>query len=95
VLERVRDVLRPGGRLLLMEAFSLPLTILHPRRPVARWAPGAARTSYSWWIPNLSCLRWWGRCVGFEAQPWTRQVHRPRTTTGKVLPLTIVELRRL
>jgi tRNA (mo5U34)-methyltransferase len=51
-LAAVSSVLR--GELLSIDALSLPLTLLHPRRPVAQFrAPGWPL----WWVPNLQCYR--------------------------------------
>jgi SAM-dependent methyltransferase len=64
-LERVRGVLGTGGRLLLVEPFSVPLTLLRPRRAAGSFQ--AAATDFNWWLPNLSCLRDWLRLAGFGA----------------------------
>jgi SAM-dependent methyltransferase len=62
-LERVNDVLAPGGRLLLMEEVNLPMTLLRPR---AAWASFQARaTDYNWWQGNLRCLTDFLALAGF------------------------------
>jgi tRNA (mo5U34)-methyltransferase len=43
-----------GGELLSVDAVSLPLTIMHPRRPVARFK---AHDWPLWWAPNLRAYR--------------------------------------
>lgn len=62
-LERVRETLEPGGRALLLEPISLPLTLRFPRRPAAEFQ--ASRTSFNWWYPNLSALKGWMWAAGF------------------------------
>jgi SAM-dependent methyltransferase len=62
-LERIRDVLVPGGRLYQLEAVSLWLSALHPRRPVAHLQ--TLCTSFNWWYPNDAMLRAWLRTAGF------------------------------
>ncbi|HVY09133.1 MAG TPA: methyltransferase domain-containing protein [Mycobacteriales bacterium] len=56
-LGRVAGVLRPGGRVLLVDAIDISLTRRHPRRPVAR-LDGIGRPW--WWYPNAAAL---GRMV--------------------------------
>jgi SAM-dependent methyltransferase len=72
-LERVRGVLRPGGRLLSLEQVSVPLTLLSPRRAAARFA--AAGERMSWWEPNLRALRDYFLVAGF-ARSRVRRVYR-------------------
>jgi SAM-dependent methyltransferase len=52
-LERVHDVLRPGGRLLVVDAVDMEMTMLHPRRPVAT-LDGRGRPW--WWKCNAAAL---------------------------------------
>lgn len=63
-LERVAGVLAPGGELYQLESISLWLTILHPRRPVARMQ--TLETTFNWWYPNRATLRAWLRTAGFH-----------------------------
>ena len=56
-LERVRSALSPGGRLIVLELVDPLLSLLAPRRPVARFM--AARSEFSWWHPNVAALREW------------------------------------
>jgi SAM-dependent methyltransferase len=81
-LERIHDVLAPGGELVLVEPFSVARTIAHPRLPVAEFQPLA--TSFNWWLPNLAALRAWLTTAQFHgierrglhrapAQPLMRQ----------------------
>jgi SAM-dependent methyltransferase len=74
-LERLRDVLRPGGEVLIVESFSVRLTLLHPRNPVAEFRPGVKDNRYSWWVANLAAQRAWARAAGFEG-PIGRIVRR-------------------
>jgi SAM-dependent methyltransferase len=62
-LEAVHGVLRPGGRLFLLEEVSVALTLVRPR---AAWASFQARgTDYNWWQGNLRCLLDWLALAGF------------------------------
>lgn len=73
-LERVRGVLVPGGSLYQLEPVSLALTVLHPRRPIARLQ--TLETPFNWWLPNFAALSAWLRTAGLTE---TRGlgVHRP------------------
>jgi SAM-dependent methyltransferase len=62
-LERVFGALTAGARLYQLESISLPLTVLHPRQPVARL--NTLRTAFNWWGPNWATLRDWVRTAGF------------------------------
>ncbi len=73
-LERLHATLVPGGTLYQLEALSLPLSLLHPRRAVARLQ--TLETSFNWWYPNWATLRAWLRTAGFE-EIRMRGVYRP------------------
>jgi tRNA (mo5U34)-methyltransferase len=62
-LERVRDVLVPGGELYQLEGVSLRSSLMHPRRPVAHLQ--TLETSFNWWYPNSAALKAWLRTAGF------------------------------
>ncbi len=64
-LEATRAVLRPGGRLLVVEPFDLLATMLRPRTPYARLR--AHTTRWDWWLGNLACLHHYLTIAGFEA----------------------------
>jgi tRNA (mo5U34)-methyltransferase len=74
-LERVREVTASAGRLLLVEPFSVPLTLMRPGRAAGSFQ--AAATDYNWWLPNLACLRDWLRLAGF-GDPRRRATFRLR-----------------
>ena len=76
-LERIRGVLVPGGRLLLLEPVRLAASLLP--RPYARFEP--ARTPFNWWVPNLAALRAWLHVAGF-ARVERRGLHRPPAREG-------------
>ncbi len=60
-LERVREVLRPGGRLVLFEPVDRELS--RKKEPMARFLQGG--TVWTWWYPNPACLRDWVTTAGF------------------------------
>lgn len=62
-LERILAALRTGGRLYQLEAISLPMSVLHPRRPVVRFQ--TLETPFNWWLPNRAALNAWLRTAGF------------------------------
>lgn len=73
-LERIAGALMPAGTLYQLEAISLTLTALHPRRPVARMQ--TLETSFNWWYPNRATLRAWLRTAGFD-EVRGRGLHHP------------------
>jgi SAM-dependent methyltransferase len=73
-LERVRSVLSPGGRMLLVDAVDSELSVLHPRRPVA-YLDGLGRPW--WWRPNVAALRRYVEAAGFEVIDGPTKVYMP------------------
>jgi tRNA (mo5U34)-methyltransferase len=63
-LERIHDVLLPGGHLRVMEPVDAPLSEgPHAATPAARFRVGDS--VHSWWYPNETCLRGWVEAAGF------------------------------
>jgi tRNA (mo5U34)-methyltransferase len=62
-LQRIRDVLAPGGEVRVFEPFSAYLTLASRRRPAARFL--AHETDYTWWVPNLAGISSWLAAAGF------------------------------
>lgn len=73
-LERILGALAPGGQLFQLESISLPLTIMHPRRPTAYFQ--TLETNFNWWQANRAALRAWLLTAGFE-QVRGHGIHRP------------------
>jgi tRNA (mo5U34)-methyltransferase len=73
-LERVRSVLGPSGRLLLVDAIDAELTLLHPRRAVAHF-DGQGRPW--WWQPNLRALQGFVEAAGFKVDAGPTKVFMP------------------
>jgi SAM-dependent methyltransferase len=63
-LERVREVLRPGGELRVMEPFSVRMLLRAPRRPAAVFEAGDS--DMIWWRPNPAAIAAWMRTAGFS-----------------------------
>jgi SAM-dependent methyltransferase len=78
-LERVRGALAPGGRAIVLEIVDPLLSLLAPRRPVARFM--AARSEFSWWHPNVAGLREWVIAAGFT-EVRRLGLHRPPAERG-------------
>jgi len=62
-LMRVREVLEPGGQLILVDAIDWELTLRHPRSPTAR-LDGDGRPW--WWRPNRMGLQRMVESAGFQ-----------------------------
>jgi tRNA (mo5U34)-methyltransferase len=72
-LEAVRGV--TGGVFMSSETIDLPLTALHPRKPVARLL-GVGELC-QWWIPNAACHERMLRSSGFEVLERSRPYSIP------------------
>jgi SAM-dependent methyltransferase len=82
-LERMRGVLVPGGELLMIEAYSVPLSRRHPKMPVAEFRPPAPGSQFTWWLPNVATLRGWATTAGFVETGDRDERHRPLRGAGK------------
>lgn len=63
-LERIRDVLTPGGEVRAFEPFSAYLSLTSRRRPAARFL--AHNSDYTWWVPNLAAISSWLASAGLD-----------------------------
>lgn len=61
---RIRNAVKPGGTILMIETISTRLSLLHPRRPVADFRPTTPGSRWTWWVPNLAALKGYARTVG-------------------------------
>lgn len=82
-LERVRSVLAPGGRAILVETVSARNTLLHPRTPVGEFRPAMPHNRFTWWVPNLSLLRAWPTAAGMPPVSRRPVLHRPLRGAGR------------
>lgn len=73
-LERVHDVLVPGGTIVLVEPVSIRDTLASPLRAAATFR--AAWSDFAWWVPNLAALRDWLVAAGFQSVA-RRGLHHP------------------
>ena len=63
-LERIREALRPGGVLIVLERVSVRATLLSPRAATATFQPLVSQ--FTWWRPNVAGLLAFIRTAGFE-----------------------------
>lgn len=83
-LERMRETLKPGGTLLMIEAYSVQLSRTHRKMPVAEYRPPAPGSQFTWWVPNIAALRGWATTAGFTEAPGQEVVkHRPLRGAAK------------
>jgi SAM-dependent methyltransferase len=81
-LESARAVCRPDGRLLLVDAIDVELTLRHPRRAVAELD---AEGRPWWWKPNVAGLERMVRAGGFDQVGKTQRLYMP-PGPGQLLP---------
>ncbi|WP_320671679.1 methyltransferase domain-containing protein [Patulibacter defluvii] len=62
-LERLAAQLKPGGRLIMMEAFSWRAQLRSPRKPMAHFR--TLESPFNWWVPNLRLLQAWMLTAGW------------------------------
>jgi tRNA (mo5U34)-methyltransferase len=90
-LERVRSVVGPNGRLLLVDAIDVELTALHPRRAVA-YFDGDQRPW--WWRPNVAALQRFVEAGGFRVEDGPTRVYMPlgagHEPVGALRPKTVL-----
>jgi SAM-dependent methyltransferase len=82
-LERIREALVPGGELLLLDTYSVALTRLHPRRPLAEFRPLTPGSKFTWWVPNLATLHGWAITAGFRGPGEELTRHKPMRGAGR------------
>jgi SAM-dependent methyltransferase len=63
-LERIANVMEPGGTLVLVEPFGIRDTLASPRRSAASFR--ADWSEFTWWVPNLAALRAWLVAAGLR-----------------------------
>jgi tRNA (mo5U34)-methyltransferase len=74
-LERVRDAMNPGGRLILCETVARRLGVLARRQPAAVFQ--AAHTDFNWWVPTKAGLQAWVETAGFRDTTVQRRLIKP------------------
>jgi SAM-dependent methyltransferase len=75
-MQRVHDVLVPGGRGVMIETVSTALTLLEPRRAVASFRAAAPTNLFSWWVPNLNAIKSWARAASLTVPPGVPPTYR-------------------
>ncbi len=81
-LENILATLVPGGELLLLDTYSVAMTRLHPRRPIADFRPAMPGSKFTWWVPNLAALRGWATTAGFRGPGEELTRHKPLRGAG-------------
>lgn len=77
-LERVREVLAPGGRAVIVETISMPLTIRHPRHPVGEFRAAMPHGRFTWTVANLALLNSWAAAAGIPRTGKRPSLYRPK-----------------
>jgi SAM-dependent methyltransferase len=80
VLERLRGVLRPGGRLIVLEGVSLWATVVAPRSAMAAFQPLVS--NFTWWRANAAGLLAYIETAGFEDVRRRGRLMRPPAHRG-------------
>jgi tRNA (mo5U34)-methyltransferase len=84
-LSRVRDVVEDDGRLLLLDAIDLELSVRHRRTPLGR-LDGVGRPW--WWRPNMAALRRFVEAAGFVVDDGPHLVWMPPGAGQRLPPVT-------
>jgi tRNA (mo5U34)-methyltransferase len=92
-LERMRDVLAPGGEVLVVETYSVPLTKAHPRRPAGEFRPAVPGSLYTWWVPNRAALEAWALAADLAPTGAPAAEHTPSAGVGPDDRLVALPLR--
>jgi hypothetical protein len=90
-LERIHDVLTPGGEVRAFEPFSAYLSLASRRRPAARFL--AHTSDYSWWVPNLAAISSWLASAGLDRISRVA-IARPRSSAFARTPYAAFSARR-
>jgi 2-polyprenyl-3-methyl-5-hydroxy-6-metoxy-1,4-benzoquinol methylase len=77
-LERVRDVLNPGGVAVIVETIQMGLTVRHPRRPVGEFRAASPHGSFTWTVANLALLKAWPTAVGMPPTGKKVTMYKPK-----------------
>jgi tRNA (mo5U34)-methyltransferase len=77
-LERIRDVLAPGGTVVIVETVHAGLSLRHPRTPVGEFRAGSGRGSFTWTVANVALLKAWPTAVGMPPTGKRVAVFKPK-----------------
>lgn len=77
-LERVRDVLNPGGTAVIVETIQAGLTLKHPRRPVGEFRAAMPHGNFTWTVANLALLKAWPTAVGMPPTSRKTAIYKPK-----------------
>jgi tRNA (mo5U34)-methyltransferase len=77
-LERVRDVLNPGGTAVIVETIHAGLTLRYPRTPVGEFRAASHKGNFTWTVANLSLLKAWPASVGMPRTGKRVAVFKPK-----------------
>ena len=88
-LERVRDVLVPGGRLILFEPIEPKLS--KKKEPLAKFL--AVGGAWTYWYPNRNCLEHWATTAGFTEISISRKATEITNSEGLTQHLVVLNAR--